>query len=69
MAVQVVSRLNRHFGVDLTPRALFEAPTVAELALAVTQTKAEAEIDIEQMLAQVEQLQGRSVTQESSEGL
>jgi hypothetical protein len=36
--------------------------------LAVTQIQAEAEIDIEQLLAQVEQLQGHSIPQESSEG-
>jgi hypothetical protein len=30
--------------------------------------KAEAEIDIDQMLAEVEQMQGRSVSQESTEG-
>jgi hypothetical protein len=35
--------------------------------LAVTQMQAEAEIDIEQMLAQVEQMQGWSVPQEIPE--
>jgi acyl-coenzyme A synthetase/AMP-(fatty) acid ligase len=68
LAVQVVARLNRHFGVELPLRVLFEDPSIEGLALAVTQMRAEAEIDIEQMLAQIEQLQDRSVKQESTEG-
>jgi hypothetical protein len=62
--MQVVARLNRHVGVELPLRTLFEHPITAELALAVTQEQAEAEIDIEQMLAQVEQLQSHSIPQE-----
>lgn len=66
-AAQVIGRINQHFGVELLPRAMFDAPTVAGLALAITQAKAEAEIDIDQLLAQVEQMQGRSMPQEPSE--
>jgi acyl carrier protein len=66
VAVRVMTRLNRQFGVELPLRVLFEDPTIEGLALAVTQIHAEAEIDIEQMLAQVEQMQDQSVSEEFS---
>jgi amino acid adenylation domain-containing protein len=68
LAVRVVTRLIRNFGVELPLRVLFEDPTLEGLALAITQMQAEAESDIEQMLAQVEQLQGHPFSRESSEG-
>jgi acyl-CoA synthetase (AMP-forming)/AMP-acid ligase II/acyl carrier protein len=67
LAMEMITWLNRHFGVELLPRALFDAPTVAELALAVTQAQAEAEPDIDRILAEVEQAQGQLASQESSE--
>jgi amino acid adenylation domain-containing protein len=66
LAVRVVTRLNRQFGVELPLHVLFEDPTIEGLALAVTQMQAEAEIDIEGMLAQVEQMQDQSVSKEFS---
>jgi acyl-coenzyme A synthetase/AMP-(fatty) acid ligase len=56
LATQVVSRLRRAFGSDVPLRALFEAPTVAELALAIVQRQAAATApaDLERMLAEIE---------------
>jgi hypothetical protein len=67
LAVRLMARLNRHFDVELPLRALFDAPTVAGLALAVTQTKAEAETDIDQLLAEVEQMPDRSASHEPAQ--
>ncbi len=52
---RVMSRLNQRFGIELPMRALFDAPTVAGLALLVTQARAEADADIDELLAEVEQ--------------
>lgn len=67
LAMEVITWLNRRFGVELLPRALFDTPTVAELAMAVTQAQAELETDIDRILAEVEQAQGLPTSQESSE--
>jgi aryl carrier-like protein len=55
LATQVVSRL-RSFQVELPLGSLFQAPTVAELAVAITQSQAEMlkRDEIAGMLAQLE---------------
>ena len=35
LATQAMTKLTQHFGVELPLRAIFESPTVAELAVAV----------------------------------
>ena len=58
LASQVVSRVVKTFQVDLPLRLLFESPTVADMAVAITQNrakKAEQE-DLDRMLAELEAL-------------
>jgi hypothetical protein len=40
-ATRVISKVLKIFGVELPLRSLFEAPTVADMALAVTQNQGE----------------------------
>ena len=58
LAGQVISRVISEFRVDLPLRSLFRAPTVAEMALAITQRRAKAadQADIDRMLAELEAL-------------
>ncbi|NQD97130.1 hypothetical protein HP532_31185, partial [Pseudomonas sp. CrR25] len=42
LATQIVARLRAHFKLDLPLRVLFEQPTVAQLALAITARQAQA---------------------------
>lgn len=41
LAAQAVARLNDRLGLDLAPRALFEAPTVAEMAELIAEARGE----------------------------
>ena len=58
LAGQVISRVIGTFRVELPLRSLFEAPTVADMALAITQSQAEGAKpeDIERLLAELEAL-------------
>ena len=55
---QVVARVIGEFRVDLPLRSLFQAPTVADMALAITQRRAKAadQADINRMLTELEAL-------------
>jgi acyl carrier protein len=73
LATQVISRLRAAFQVELPLRTLFEEPTVARLALAVTQNQGERKDghmhitkrthsgEAEQLLAKLEQLSDQEV--------
>ncbi len=56
LVTQVISRVISTVRVDLPLRSLFEAPTVADMAVAVTQNQAKKaeQTDIERMLAELE---------------
>jgi acyl-coenzyme A synthetase/AMP-(fatty) acid ligase len=58
LAARVLSRVGEVFQVELTGRALFDAPTVASLALVIVQQRAEQtpQADLARLLAEVEQL-------------
>ena len=58
LAIQLLSRVRDTFQVDLPVRALFEAPTVAELAVTVAQNLAQTGIEEEvaELLAALEAL-------------
>ena len=59
MATQVISRICRAFQIEIPLRALFEKPTVEELAIAIMERQAEREVQEEELshvLAELESL-------------
>jgi len=58
LATQVISRIRRAFQLDIPLRALFEKPTVEELAIAIMERQAEGvqEEQVSRILAGVESL-------------
>ena len=61
----VISRVIKTFRVELPLRSLFDAPTVADMAVAITQSQAKAADpgDIERMLAELEALSGNEASE------
>jgi len=58
MATQIISRVIRKFQVEVSVKSLFDSPTVADMALAITQRQAAKadEEEIERMLDELEAL-------------
>ena len=74
LATQVISRVISTFHVELPLRSIFQSPTVAEMALAITQSQAKGAKpeDIERMLAELEALsaeQAERLLSEESAGV
>ena len=57
LATQLMSRIREAFGVELPLRGLFEAPTIEQLALSITQRRAET-IDAEELERLLAELEG-----------
>jgi acyl carrier protein len=68
-ATQIISRVIRTLQVELPVQALFDAPTVAEMAVVITQHQAQTatEEDIERMLTEVEALSDESAKKLSAD--
>jgi acyl carrier protein len=65
LATQVISRVRQTFEVELSLQRLFESPTVADLAVAITQKQAE-KLDSEmlaEMLAEMDQMSEEEIKQ------
>lgn len=62
---QILSRVFQDFGVEVPLRALFDSPTVADMAMVIIQNRAKQteRADIERMLAEVEALTAEQASQ------
>jgi len=56
LAIQVTTELRKRYEVDLPVTAVFEAPTVAELAASIERAREAAEMELAELLAAVEGL-------------
>jgi acyl transferase domain-containing protein len=56
LAIQVTTELRKRYEVDLPVTAVFESPTIAELAATITRARQEEEMQLEELLAAVEGL-------------
>ena len=65
LATQVVSQVIKTFRVELSSRTLFESPTVADMAVVITQGQANEadEEDVDRMLADLESLSDEQARQ------
>ena len=70
LAIQVISRVIRTFQVELPVRALFESPTVADMAVMIVQNQAKkaGQGDVERMLAELEALSSEEAKRRAAGG-
>jgi acyl transferase domain-containing protein/acyl carrier protein len=71
LAIQLITQVRNIFGVDLPVTVLFESPTIAELAKAITEAQGEEESpeDLEALLAMVEGLSPEEAMQRMSDAM
>jgi surfactin family lipopeptide synthetase C len=56
LATQIVSRIHGAFGIELPLRCMFESPTVADLAMRITEQQAQgaSKLELTQLLRELE---------------